>query len=450
MGNHKRSFLLLIILALVGLGLFLPRVPVRGQDLAPQILVMQVNGPVAPAMQLYIDRGLTYAADSNFSLVIMQLNTPGGALDTMNLIIERIRSSPVPVVVYVSPNGAMAASAGTLITLAGHAAAMAPDTTIGAASPVDSTGQNIDSTEALKIKEVMKATVRELARDRKPEAITLAEQTIDNARAVSATEAVSIGLVDFQATSVEDLAAKLDGFQVKVLGAPLTLHTRGANLVPLPRTLIEEGLQFFTDPNLVFIFLSAGIWAILIELSSPGGWVAGFVGATLLLLALFGLGILPVNWTGLLFMALAFILFILDIKAPTHGALTVAGTGSFIAGGLILFNTVRVPGIPEISVPLVIGTGVFIAATFFGAVTLALRAQSMPVLTGHQTLVGKVGLIKAAVDPKGQIQVAGELWTARLVEGEPNLQIGDRAEVTGIEGVILWVKKAKPLEETNP
>jgi membrane-bound serine protease (ClpP class) len=353
-------------------------------------------------------------------------------------------------VVYVSPNGAMAASAGTLITLAGHAAAMAPDTTIGAASPVDSTGQNIDSTEALKIKEVMKATVRELARDRKPEAITLAEQTIDNARAVSATEAVSIGLVDFQATSVEDLAAKLDGFQVKVLGAPLTLHTQGANLVPLPRTLIEEGLQFFTDPNLVFIFLSAGIWAILIELSSPGGWVAGFVGATLLLLALFGLGILPVNWTGLLFMALAFILFILDIKAPTHGALTVAGTGSFIAGGLILFNTVRVPGIPEISVPLVIGTGVFIAATFFGAVTLALRAQSMPVLTGHQTLVGKVGLIKAAVDPKGQIQVAGELWTARLVEGEPNLQIGDRAEVTGIEGVILWVKKAKPLEETNP
>ena len=446
MGICKRSFFLLIALVLAGLGLVLPGVPAHGQESAPQALVMQVNGPVAPAMQLYVDRGLTYAADSGFSLVIMQLNTPGGTLDAMVSIVERIRRSPVPVVVYVSPNGSMAASAGTLITLAGHAAAMAPDTTIGAASPVGPSGENIDTTEALKLKEVMKASVRELARDRKPQAIQLAEQTIDNARAVSASEAFKIGLVDFQANTVEDLVAKLDGFQVKVLDAPTTLHTRGANLVDFPRTLIEQGLQFFTDPNLVFIFLSAGIWAILIELSSPGGWVAGFVGATLLLLALFGLGILPVNWTGLLFMVLAFVLFILDIKAPTHGALTAAGAASFAAGGLILFNTVRVPGIPEISMPLVIGTGVFIAATFFGALTLALRAQSAPVLTGHQTLVGKVGLIKAAVNPKGQIQVAGELWTARLVEGEEPLQIGDRAEVTGIEGVILWVKKAKPQE----
>jgi len=444
MGNSKRSFLFLIAMVLVGLGVFLPRVPVRGQDSAPQVLVMQVNGPVAPAMQLYIDRGLTYAADSGFSLVIMQLNTPGGAIDTMNLIVQRIRSSPVPVVVYVSPNGAMAASAGTLITLSGHASAMSPDTTIGAASPVGSSGQNIDTTEELKIKEVLKATARELARDRSPQAIQLAEQTIDNASAASATEAVNIGLVDFQATSVADLVAKLNDFQVKVLGAPVTLHTQGANLVDLPKTIIEEGLQFFTDPNLVFIFLSAGIWAILIEISSPGGWVAGFVGATLLLLALFGLGILPVNWTGLLFLALAFILFILDIKAPTHGALTIAGTISFVAGGLILFNTVRVPGIPEISFPLVIGTGVFIAGSFFAVLTLALRAQSAPLLTGHQTLVGKVGLIKTAVDPKGQIQVAGELWSAHMVEGEAPLQIGDRAEVTGIEGVILWVKKAKP------
>ena len=444
MGNSKRSFLFLIAMVLVGLGIFLPRVPVRGQDSAPQVLVMQVNGPVAPAMQLYIDRGLTYAADSGFSLVIMQLNTPGGAIDTMNLIVQRIRSSPVPVVVYVSPNGAMAASAGTLITLSGHASAMSPDTTIGAASPVGSSGQNIDTTEELKIKEVLKATARELARDRSPQAIQLAEQTIDNASAASATEAVNIGLVDFQATSVADLVAKLNGFQVKVLGVPMTLHTQGANLVDLPKTIIEEGLQFFTDPNLVFIFLSAGIWAILIEISSPGGWVAGFVGATLLLLSLFGLGILPVNWTGLLFLALAFILFILDIKAPTHGALTIAGTISFVAGGLILFNTVRVPGIPEISLPLVIGTGVFIAGTFFGVLTLALRAQSAPLLTGHQTLVGKVGLIKTAVDPKGQIQVAGELWSAHMVEGEAPLQVGDRAEVTGIEGVILWVKKAKP------
>ena len=259
MGIFKRSTLITIVVVLVGLGFFLAWAPVRGQDSAPRVLVMRVDGPVAPAMQLYVDRGVNYAADNHFSLVIMQLNTPGGALDTLDLIIERIRSSPVPVVVYVSPNGAMAASAGTLITLAGNASAMAPDTTIGAASPVGPSGENINTMEELKLKEVMKATARELARDRSPQAIQLAEQTIDNARAVSATEAINIGLVDFQATSVEDLVAQLDGFQVKVLGQPVTLHTQGADLVELPRTLIEEALQFFTDPNLVFIFLSAGI-----------------------------------------------------------------------------------------------------------------------------------------------------------------------------------------------
>lgn len=446
MGKHKPSLLIALAVLLLIVGAFFSAQPARAADDAPQVVVMSVDGPVAPAMQLYIERGLNTAADSGAALVVMRLNTPGGAIDTMNVIVQRIRASTVPVVVYVSPNGAWAASAGTMITLAGHAAAMAPDTTIGAASPVGAQGENIETTEALKVKEVLKATIRELARQRSPQAIQAAEQTIDNARALSAGEALKIGLVDFQANSVGELVTKLDGFTVQIGGEARTLRTQGAHLVDLPPSLIEEGLRIFTDPNLVFIFLSAGVWALLIELSSPGGWVAGFIGATLLLLAMFGLGILPVNWTGLLFMVLAFILFILDIKAPTHGALTIAGAISFVAGGLILFNSVRVPGVPAISFPLVVGTGFFIAATFLGVLTLALRAQSAPVLTGHQTLIGKVGLIKAAVNPKGQIQVAGELWTARMAPGEGALQLGERAEVVSIEGVQLVVKKATPPE----
>ncbi len=442
MNTRKRVSLLAIVIIVSVLGLVLPGQIARGQDTGPSVLVMDVHGPVAPAMQLYVERGLATAADNHYTLVIMQLNTPGGAIDTMTQITTDIRGSAVPVAIYISPSGAMAASAGTMITLSGHVSAMAPQTTIGAASPVSSSGQNIDSTEELKIKEVMKASAREYTLNRKPEAVLLAQDMIDNARAVTSGEALNAGLVDFTATSVQDLVSKLDGWKLTVQGRQETLHLQNARVDNVNQTLIEQALQFFTDPNLVFIFLSAGIWAIIIEISNPGGWVAGFVGVVLLLLAMFGLGVLPVNPLGLLLMGLAFLLFILDIKAPTHGALTLAGAGSFIAGGLILFNSVRIPGVPTISVPLVIGTGVFLAGTFFAALIIALRAQSAPLLTGRQTMLGKVGLIKKAVNPKGQIQVAGELWSVRMVDGEPPLEIGERAQVTAIEGVELRVRKA--------
>ena len=219
MKNHTRSLYLLFAFLLIGLGLSIPGREARGQGGAPLVGVMNVRGPVAPAMQLYIDRGLTYAADHGFALVVMQLNTPGGSVTTMGEIVERMRASQVPVVVYVSPRGAMAATAGTLITLAGNLSAMAPETTIGAASPVDSSGDDIDTTEATKVKEVLKATARELAADRKPEAIKLAEDMIDNARAVTSVEAVEIGLVDVQAETVSELVAKLDGRKVKAARA---------------------------------------------------------------------------------------------------------------------------------------------------------------------------------------------------------------------------------------
>jgi membrane-bound serine protease (ClpP class) len=437
----KIGFYLFLLLAL---SLLLPRQTARGQDAAPEVIVMDVTGPVAPAMKLYIERGLQYADQRKAALVVMQLNTPGGSVTTLIEIISLIRTSPVPVAVYITPRGAMAASAGTLITLAGHASAMAPETMIGAASPVGSQGEDIDTTMETKVKEVLKASARELMLERSPEAIHLAENMIDKAQAVSSSEAVKIGLVDFQVSSLDELLAKLDGRKVKVLGQEQTLRLAGASQETVPQSLIELALQYLTDPNLVFLFLSAGIWAIIIEISSPGGWIAGFTGAVLLLLATFGLGILPVNWFGLLFLGLAFLLFILDIKAPTHGALTVAGSVSFIAGALVLFNSVRVPGIPTISIPLVIGTGLFLAASFFAILTLALRAQTAPVLTGRQTLIGRVGVVKQAIGPKGKIQVGGELWTARLAEGEAPIPLDERAQVLALDGLQLIVKKADP------
>ena len=428
----------------LGLGLLLPGLSAHGQDSLPVVGAMSVTGPVAPAMQLYVERGVRMAQDRGFALLVFQLNTPGGSIETLNSIITTMRNSTVPIAVYISPRGAWAASAGTLVTLAGHVSAMAPETTIGAASPVGSQGENIPTTEETKVKEVLKATVRELAKDRSPEALQLGQAMIDNARAVTSTEAISAGLVDLQANTVQDLVSKLNGREVTVVGQKKVLQLTAAQIEDIPPSLIEEALGFLTDPNLVFVFLSAGIWAIIIEVSSPGGWIAGFTGAVLLLLATFGLGILPVNWFGLLFLALAFLLFILDIKAPTHGALTLAGTVSFIAGGLVLFNTVHVPGIPTISVPLVVGTGLFIASTFFAALTIALRAQGTPVITSQMMLIGQVGTVRQTVDPRGQVQVAGELWSARLLEGEPPMQIGERVEVVSVEGIQIKVKRVPP------
>lgn len=288
----------------------------------------------------------------------------------------------------------------------------------------------------------MKATVRNLTANRPEEARKLAESMIDNAKAVTVDEALSIGLVDLKARS-------LDGRTVKMEGGDHILSTLTARVVEVKTNLIEDALGFLTDPNIVFLLLSVGVQAILIELSSPGGWVAGFIGVVCLLLAVFGLGILPTNWFGILFLVVAFVLFILDIKAPTHGALTAAGVASFIVGALVLFNTIRLPGMPEtaggasVSTPLVIGTGVALGLIFFGIVTIALRAQRAPVKYGREILPGKVGIVRRDLNPRGQVQVAGELWTARLAEGEDPLLAGMEVEVLEMDGLELVVKARK-------
>jgi membrane-bound serine protease (ClpP class) len=430
-------FVVMLILAGFGLAAF----GVRAQTTQPPIIVLTADMPVEPAMQLYLERGLQYAVDTHAALVVVQLNTPGGDIGVMTNIVSAFRSSSIPVAVFVTPAGAMAASAGTIITLGANLAAMAPNTIIGAASPVGSQGQNIDTTEETKIKEALKANVRTLAENRPPEAIKLAEDAIDNASAYTVDEALKAGLIDIKANDLTDLLAQLNGRSVKMQNQTQTLVTSGLPVENVDLSLIEVALQLFTDPNLVFIFLSMGTLAVLIELSNPGGWIPGFAGAVLLLLAFFGLGILPVNWFGLLFLALAFILFIVDIKAATHGLLTAAGAVSFIAGGLILFNSVRVPGIPVISVPLVVGTGIFIAAGFFAIVTIALRAQHRPIMMGRPVLVGKVGVVRSDLNPQGEVQVSGEAWTARPVEGEEPIMVGTRVEVVAMEGLKLRVKR---------
>lgn len=413
--------------------------PAAAQDEAQTVVLLTFDGALTQPKLEYIERGLNRAAREAAELVILELNTPGGSTLLMNEIVQNILSSTVPVVVYVAPRGAMAGSAGTLITLAGHAAAMAPETIIGAASPVDMSGRDLNETIAAKEKEALMATARTLAARRPPEAIRLAEQTIDTARAVSANEALEIGLVDFIAVDVTDLLRQLDGFEVQIGGEQRTLQTTGALVEAVPQSIVGSFLDMITDPNIIILLLNLGVMAILIEISTPGGWVAGFIGVTCLALATYGLGILPVNWFGLVFLLLAFVLFLLDIKAPTHGALTAAGVGSLIAGSLVLFNTTDVPGLPQVSVPLVIFSSLFTGGVFFMILLFALRAQGAPIRMGQESLAGRVGVVVVPLNPHGQVRVGGEQWSAERMDGEDPLPVGARVRVVSLEGLRLHV-----------
>jgi membrane-bound serine protease (ClpP class) len=245
--------------------------------------------------------------------------------------------------------------------------------------------------------------------------------------------------VDKVAEDLEDLLKQIDGLQVDAQGVKL-LETADAEVVEIPQRFIEQFLQVLTNPNIVFLLITIGVQALLIEISSPGGWIAGFIGVVCLALGTYGLGILPVNWFGLAFIATAFVLFILEVKAPTHGALTVAGLASFIVGALVLFNSPETPSFLRVSVPLVIGTGIATAAFFMVILTFAIRAQLLPVEVGREALIGRTGETRTKLSPTGMVHVAGELWTAILEDESVMLKSGERVEITGVDGLRLRVR----------
>lgn len=443
--SAKHTFfaaLLLIALSVLGLGFGGPPTAARAMQASerPTVIVLTASGPLTPAMSEYLRRGLRLAERQNAEAVVFQLDTPGGSIDLMNRMVQDIRQSATPVIVYIAPRGAMAGSAGTVITLAGHLAAMAPETAIGAASPVGSEGQDLGETMEAKAKNILKATVRSLAERRGPEAVALAEQTVESALAASASEALQVGLIDILAGDLSDLLRQADGRTVQLADGERTLQLQDANLVFIQPSFIEQLLATLTNPNIVFLLLAIGVQAILIEISSPGGWVAGFIGVVCLALAIYGIGVLPVNWFGLIFLILAFVLFILDIKAPTHGALTAAGVISLIIGALVLFNSPGVPSFQRVSVPLVIGMSLITGALFLGILVFALRAQRTPHRMGQESLVGRTGVVRIALEPAGIVQLGGEQWTAESANIHQHLPVGTRVRVVRVEGLKLIVE----------
>ena len=414
---------------------------VRAQSGRPLAVMIEADGVIMPAMQEYIERGIRIAERDGAEVLIIRLDTPGGDLLTTLDIMQAIRASDVPVVVFVGPNGAIAGSAGAMITISGHAAAMAPETAIGASTPISGSGESLTSDERAKAVEITKAAIRPYAEPRGEEAVKLAESMIDTAQAVTAKEALDAKLIDFIADDTDDLLEKLDGFTVQLEDGPRTLRTADARSESLPMNFIEELLLILTNPIIVLTLLGVGVQALLIEISSPGGWVAGFIGVVCLALAGYGLGILPVNWFGIIFLVTAFVLFILDVKAPTHGALTATGIASFVIGALVLFNSPGTPDFARVSIPAVILLAVFLGGTFAVIVGFGVRALRTPVRAGVESLAGKTGSVRAWGEAGGQVQLESELWSAEAVSESEKIRKGDTVEVVEVKGLRLKVRK---------
>jgi membrane-bound serine protease (ClpP class) len=334
----------------------------------------------------------------------------------------------------------MAASAGTLILLAAHGAAMAPRTTIGAAHPVVSGGEQAVSEDQMEKMINVVVQHAELFADRRGEAaVDWAQRAIRESATAGPQEALELGVIDLVA---EDLEALLDGFDGVTVtlgdGREVTLHTADALVEEVAISPIERLLSILVDPNIALLLLTIGVQAILIEISAPGGWVAGFLGAVCLALAAYALGVLTFNWLGLALIGISFVLFVIDVKAPTHGALTVAGIGTFVAGALVLFNRALTYPYGQLSIPLVIVLAVLTGLFFAFVVTKALGAQKRPPVTGKEGLIGRRGTVKVQLDPEGTVLVAGERWDA--VSDEGPIPVGQEVEIAGVEGFCLHVR----------
>jgi membrane-bound serine protease (ClpP class) len=412
-------------------------VPADAQG-AREVCVLTVDGAISSAIADYVGRGVESAGRRGAHAVVIQLNTPGGDLAATLKIMETLENAEVPVIVYVWPRGGMAASAGALITLAASGAAMAPHTTMGAAHPVTTGDVEADAEAVEKVVNALVEHAGVFAARRGEAAVEWAERAIRESETANEREALDLGLIDVVADDLDGLLTQFDGRTVPLGMGEITLHVADAVLRDVPMSPVEQVLSVLVNPNVAFLLLALGIQLVLVELSAPGGWVAGFLGVLCLALAAYAMRVLPLNWLGLVLIGTSFILFFLDVKTPGVEALTFVGVGTLVAGALILFNVPAGSPYGRISVPLVVATSLAIGAFFAFIVAKGLRAQRARPATGVELLVGRLGVVRTPLDPEGTVRVAGELWTARSEDGP--LAEGEQVEVVAVEGLRLRVR----------
>lgn len=441
MKRHKKIFgALLILLWLISAFALVAPGLARAQSPAPRVDVGKISGVIDPFTEGYVERVINNARDDGAAAIVFILDTPGGGLDETRKIVERFFDSPVPIIVYVSPSGARAGSAGVFITYAGHLAAMAPGTNIGAASPVSMTGE-LTGTMQTKVTNDAAALIRSIATQRGRN-VEWGEDAVRNAVAITDQEALQKGAINFIARDVNDLLNQVDGRVVKVSGGEVTLNTRGADVHQVEMNFFEEFFHLLLDPNIALILLNIGTIALIAEVYNPGAVIPAVVGIICLTLAAVALFGLPTNWAAVILIIAGIGMMVLDIKV-TGFALTIGGVIAFLLGAFFLFRplTPPEPTAPDVSVsPWVIGALALLTTSFFVFVLgAAIRSRRLPVITGLGTYIGASGVAKTALNPQGIILVKSEEWTA--VAQDPPISPGEAVRVLTADGLTLGVEK---------
>jgi membrane-bound serine protease (ClpP class) len=428
--------------ALAALVLAAALLSASGVSAAPTpVSVISIEGVISPVTLRLVETALTRAQAARAGALVIQLDTPGGLERSMRAICQRLLNAEIPVIVYVAPTGARAASAGVFITMAAHVAAMAPATNIGAAHPV-ALGGGVDKESMKKIENDAAAFARTIAveRGRNPE---WAEKAVRQSVSITEREALQLKVVDLIAESLPDLLAKLDGRTVKTVKGPVTLATKGAVVMPIEIGFRDRVLNLITDPNVAYVLMMLGMLGLFFELSNPGVVLPGVVGGISLILAFFAMQSLPINYAGLLLILFGIVLLVAEIKIVSHGILAIGGITAMALGSLMLFDAAeigfRVSG-------WVIGPTVGLTAVLFLFVLgFGMRALKRRPMLGASALVGETGVARGALAPEGQVAVHGELWRA-IATGAP-VDDGAAVRVVGVEGLTLTVVRSEARDE---
>jgi membrane-bound serine protease (ClpP class) len=429
----KRNKVLLIFLILF-LFAFIAAGP--SQEKEP-VFTIEVDGIINPATSKFIVDSIDQATQQGAQCLIIQLDTPGGLMDSMRIIVKKELASTIPIIVYVAPGGARAASAGVFVTMAANIAVMAPGTHIGAAHPVTLGGGEGKESKTMteKIVNDTVSYIKTIAKNRGRN-VDWAEKAVVKSVSITEEEAVKLNVVDFISPDLSSLLTKIDGKVVKMNGVTRTLHTKGVQPQPIQMSWRDRLLDIISNPTIAYILLMLGIYGIFFELSSPGAILPGVVGGIFLILAFYALQMLPVNYAGLALIFFGIILFIAEIKVVSHGLLAVGGVVSLLLGSMMLFQSPV--EYMRVSMSVIIPAVLVSAAFFIFAVTKAINARLKKPTTGMEGLVGEAGIASTPIAPEGKISIHGEFWNAT---SDQNIEKGEKIQVVGVVNLNLKVKK---------
>ncbi|MGB5158033.1 NfeD family protein [Desulfobacterium sp. N47] len=396
------------------------------------ICLISISADINPGVADFLKSGIKFAGDNGFACIIIKLNTPGGLSESMREMIVDILASKLPVIVYVAPDGARAASAGVMITIAADIAAMAPGTNIGAAHPVGIGGKDTGGTMSDKITNDMAAFARSIAAKRQRN-VEWAENAVRKSVSITETEALKQNVIDLVAKDLDELITKINGRKIKDKGV---LQLDGYKITEYKETLRTKILNIIGNPNISYVLMMIGLAGLYFEMAHPGVVFPGVIGGISLILAFYSFQVLPINYAGVLLIVLAVVFFILEMKITSYGLLSVAGVTSFLLGSLMLFEG-SVPGV-RISMDVLLPTVVFVSLFFVAVSALVFKAQILKSMSGSEALIGETGIVKKDIMPEGKIFVHGELWKARSIMP---LTVGTKVKVIKVDNLVLEVEQ---------